>query len=93
MKQLEDKLITPKQMVHCGGFEGMYAIICCPSPVEFSSHNDLRIDVINKVGEKSDKFCDEISNLKYKVFFDEHVSNGDDAEVGDFPHVVASELT
>lgn len=44
------------------------------------------------MGEKSDKFCDEISNLKYKLFFGEHVANGEDAEVGEFPHVVASEL-
>lgn len=41
---------------------------------------------------KSEKFCEQIASIDY-LLIQEHLINGVDADLGEFPHMVASENT
>lgn len=84
--KLQRKEIELQQIVICGKAH-RDLIVCCPLIVPASPANSSSTS--QKVGEKSDNFCNEISKINH-VEISEHIANGERADPGEFPHVVAS---
>lgn len=92
-EQLKQRKISLADVKRCS-FTHRSILICCPAESSDSDppNIDIRIGQNFKTGERSDEYCDKISNFNQTVIWSEHIVNGERAEVGEFPHVVARKL-